>query len=682
MPRALMWKQWRELRALRWVCYGLGAASPLVLLAAAEAAVRGWLPFGKLSSYSTGTVLLEVAPAVMALGLWPLVALLMSAQAYAGDRADGTESFLLERPVPRGLVWRTRFLAALGSTAVVVAVTLASWSLLALTLGADPSIGQAWKLFGFAGSLATAAAFLGGVAAASLLRAPLAGVLLGLILGVIPFAVASVFAGFFPFAQYRNLQLGFLVPWLLPAGYVAASFVVLCRGEPAGRGRWLRGGVALGIAAVCVPAAFAMAAPLAMRLNAGLLPSGAVLVPSPGGEAIVAGHRRGGGAWLIDLETGRKRRFLGPPLHGTAWSADGSRLAVISEAGPLGSHAAGHSRLEFYDARGNPTGTIPLPDLWPHDMRWAGDALVLSYFRSRQDTGLFVVSPEARELRQVDFRQEFLTWSLVGPTSSGELFVARAWIDRAAQDAPESSYRVYPRGPYALFRLDLERAALDARPLLEDEGSVFAARDRLSPSGRYWRVDAHQQKDERRPLLDLTNGIELHAEGLPARAVWLQGDRLAWVETAGVARRLMLAEPGAAPRTLKEWSDRDRRSGPQSRDRSSREVRVSAVPSPDRQRLLVTVYRELSPRPANDIEVDERGEATVVAGMISESLVYDAVEDRWTELPIWPEFLLRGTEHHRTWAGPRTIARTATGFLALEDLARPGEVRTIIGRDG
>src|SRR5437867_13077631 len=102
--RALLWKEWRQLRALRWSAWGLGAMLPALLLAGAEAASRGVSPMGRLSSYSKPQILIEAVPFTFVVGLWPLLALLPGAPAFCGDRAAGAESLLLERPRPRARV--------------------------------------------------------------------------------------------------------------------------------------------------------------------------------------------------------------------------------------------------------------------------------------------------------------------------------------------------------------------------------------------------------------------------------------------------------------------------------------------------------------------------------------------------------------------------------------------------
>jgi len=129
MLRALLRKEWLQLRSLRWVGFCLGALMPLLLVALAEAASRGLTPYGQLSDYSSLDLFMDALP-LMLVALWGLLALLICSQAFAGDRANGTEQFLLERPVPRSAIWRARLLASLASILVLLLSHLLLWAAL------------------------------------------------------------------------------------------------------------------------------------------------------------------------------------------------------------------------------------------------------------------------------------------------------------------------------------------------------------------------------------------------------------------------------------------------------------------------------------------------------------------------------------------------------------------------
>jgi ABC-type transport system involved in multi-copper enzyme maturation permease subunit len=104
----------------------------------------------------------ELLPASFALGLWPLIALMATAQAFAGDRAAGTESFLLERPVPRARVWCARVLASSGTLfAVMVASGALAAAVAALTDAPSNLSWSRWFIIIASGMLAGMLAYVG-----------------------------------------------------------------------------------------------------------------------------------------------------------------------------------------------------------------------------------------------------------------------------------------------------------------------------------------------------------------------------------------------------------------------------------------------------------------------------------------------------------------------------------------
>ena len=304
MFSALIHKEWRQLRALRWAGVGLGALIPLAFLAGAEAAHRGWAPLGTVSSYTFRSILLELVPWAFALGLWPLAALLTTAQSFCGDRTNGTEMFLLERPVTRRAAWWARLLASSSSTVLVALGSLAVWLVFVFT-GTDSgwrTLGEQLRTPALAGLLGLGVAFCGGVAAASLLAAPLASVLLGLVMAAIPEGLGSFLVAAFPHAHYRGVSLGLAAPWALFPAYLFLSYIALCRGEPSGRGRGSRVALTLGLALVVMAFGFVFAAPIVLRLSARQIDTDIRMFPSPAGGAVLIGHGYlGAGGYLIDL---------------------------------------------------------------------------------------------------------------------------------------------------------------------------------------------------------------------------------------------------------------------------------------------------------------------------------------------------------------------------------------------
>src|SRR5215831_2958091 len=287
MFKALVWKEWRQLAHVRWGGLGLGAVLPLAFVAGAQLASHGWLPTGTIKDYSSRDLMYELLPAAFALGLWPLIGLLLASQAFGGDRAAGTESFLLERPVPRGTVWRARLVATLASLLVVLAGSAVVGLVFALLSGPPPEIGWTrWLILGCVGLGLALLASIGAMLAATLLPSPLGAVLLGGIFGGLPVLLAGEMTAGFPYARYGDLALGAVLPPLLVPGYVAASFLASARGEPAGRGRVRRGGsVAAGVLAAVV-LTFIVGAPIAVRATAASGTHGVLAAPG-GGAALV-----------------------------------------------------------------------------------------------------------------------------------------------------------------------------------------------------------------------------------------------------------------------------------------------------------------------------------------------------------------------------------------------------------
>jgi ABC-type transport system involved in multi-copper enzyme maturation permease subunit len=654
MFNALLHKEWIQLRALRWIGLALGLLLPLFLVASAEAAQKGWLPFGRVSNYSPETLYLEVLPAFV-VGLWMLLALLITGQVFAGDRATGTEQFLLERPVRRSSIWAARLAASAGTLIVQMLCHAIVWWLIARSM-ADPNAlawGTALRTLGIGATVGALVAFVAGLVAGSLLNSPMQAVLLGLVLGVIPVGLAGFMTGLFPFAFYRYVPVGAVVPLLLLVGYVFGSFYALCRGEPAGRRRWLRGIVPLGVALLAIPLAFVIAAPLAMRLDAGRLVDGAYLAPSPQGRLTAVFGQRGAG-WLVDLASGRRTRFLPPPIDDASWNPDGSLLAVVNAAGGLGRYSQ-QTKIDFYDVDGRRVRRVTAEDEIPYfgGVTWAGRYVVARTMATVETSGLVIVSIDTGEISELALGQPFGTWTLLGPTPDGTLYVLRR-----LEHPPGARWE---RGTQTLVlqRLIVEAAVLDSEILLEEEGFAPPADQpeftyfyvqKLSPEGRYLVRSATS-------ALDLKSGedVALHNR---YRSAWLSGDRLAWLESGPEGTGLFVGTPGMKGERIRNWD----------------EGAVFIEASPDRARLLARVYRDAvsAPRfPArpNEVEFDE----------LLETWVYDLSSGTWSNAQDW---FVAGTPDDSFrihWAGPRTLAQVGDGRLVLVGLQAPAERHYVIG---
>jgi hypothetical protein len=277
------------------------------------------------------------------------------------------------------------------------------------------------------------------------------------------------------------------------------------------------------------------------------------------------------------------------------------------------------------------------------------------------------VNPATGEVKDLGLESPYWTLGLAGPTDDGRVFVARAEteppLQRGADKTPEAQDKV----PYALFRVDAESARLDATPVLRDSGIPWRAGRRLSPSGRYWLLDRNSGRCDVRPLLDLSTGKEILPEVRSDARNWLAGDALGWKETDERETWLLLARPGDTPKAVRGWRDLD----------------VSLHVSPDRKRILVETF----PRRGGVSAEDTRCKLSETALLARDlpvvsspgAAVYDVERGTWTDLEPWRTGDFVGVRWRRLWAGPRTLARTGPGFLALEYLDRPDVVRDVIG---
>ena len=66
-------------------------------------------------------------------------------------------------------------------------------------------------------------------------------------------------------------------------------------------------------------------------------------------------------------------------------------------------------------------------------------------------------------------------------------------------------------------------------------------------------------------------------------------------------------------------------------------------------------------------------------GKPMENLFFDPSTSQWSEAPRWESAERHPGRYRRVWAGPRTLARTGPGYLALEDIDHPGTIRDVIG---
>ena len=370
MTKALLWKEWRRLRALRWTLVSIGLALPAAFSLAAWAASRGW-GMRAFTGYSVQNILLEAVPAALWIGVWPLAAMVFVVQAFTADRADGTEAFLLDRAVSRRRIWLTRWTAALGSLAVLALAGLAM--LLAFWAGyaeAGRSI-RGLALFAIPGLVLVAATTLAGLGATSLVAAPLPAFLLALVLTASPVLAGIGGTVIFPYASWYGIPLALPAACAIGLAMPLASWIAETQGEPAGRGRRLRAALVLTGALLLSGLGFVIVAPFFVAKAAPMVQL-AVVAPAAGETVLVLGERgfrshdggrgpraslrvpaalaNGPAAFLVDRNTGRRHGFLAPEVQWAQWNATGTKLAVMDNARPFGS--VGASRLRFLGADG------------------------------------------------------------------------------------------------------------------------------------------------------------------------------------------------------------------------------------------------------------------------------------------------------------------------------------------
>jgi ABC-type transport system involved in multi-copper enzyme maturation permease subunit len=661
MLEALFLKEWRQLRVLRWAGIVLGAVLPALVVAGAEAGRRGWLPFGRGGEWSNQEVLGSLSPAMVCLFVWPLMALLLAAQAFTADASTGTESFLLERPVSRGRVWLARLLATVAS-ALTLALVTGGTALVTAVLAAGQASLNPITLGGFAaaGIVAMILAALAALPSASLIRSPVGTVLAGLLFAAAPALAAAFLGAAFPFATLGGsvLPIGLFVPWLVVIGYALASHAAETRGEPAGRGRRFRAARVLAAAAAAVSILFFAGAALAVRSA----PQGFEVVASPRDDVAIALGNWGSGR-LLDTRTGEAVRRLPPPAYAAAWNEDGSVLAVATAGSPFGAMDA-QWRVEFLGADGKsvaPAARGP-GDTYPVEMRWSGGRLVIlaSGFEKRGAAVLLWGRPGDAAFLPLSYRTDGQDLRLVSGDARGVLL--------KRMDPSGSGDGTITK----IVRLDWNGSAVSTswERDLPHRSFLSPWSSPLSPSGRYLTLHVFEPLDNPTPgeggpdrvnrvrpvVLDLDTGASREIEGRSGLAAWIEGDGIVWVARDADVSAVFTAAPGNEPRFERAWAG----------------ARVAISSSPGFHRVLVTVLPRTEEDPIPPFAADSFGPSLLPEGGAEavtgpQLWLFEPAESRWTRLQDQPwspgEFFVAG------WAGPRTIYRHAKGRLVFESIA-------------
>jgi ABC-type transport system involved in multi-copper enzyme maturation permease subunit len=642
MITALFRKEWKQLRSLRLAGAGFILLLPLALVSIVSGAQRSWIPLTPGSNH-TVSELFDVALPVSLVALWGLLALLLSSQSFAGDKGAGTEMFLMEMPVSRSRVWAAKWLATSLSILLQLAFGWAYWYFLTQGLFDPPPGG--WHVSGLmllgGGLAAGVICCLSAAIAAAFLQTPMHALLLGGVLAALPFGLSTTAVGAFPFAFYRSIPLPLVFPWLLLIGYAVGAYRITCCGEPLGRGKLKRGLVTLTVALLAIPVLFSVATPLAMRADVGRqFAYGAFVGSSSGAAAAVADYQSSG--VLIDVASGERLRYLAPPIRGLSWNADGTMVAVIHQAKPLGGFSEGMV-VEFIDDRGRSVRTVPLEEYHLTGRSfWAGDDFVVSVGTGfSKGTGLLLIPVQTGDMRLIEIDLPLAAWKILGPADDGSAYLFQVTSELPTDRSRGLYKEMIEQGVTStLKRIDMRTGSVDPEILYEEMIVPYIMEGALSPSGKYWlRLPMGSGTWS---VLDLEtfSRTEIDATGM---AYWMSDDRLAWTEQDGDDINLRIGPHTGAP-IVQSWTGQ----------------RIGLVLSPDKRTLLVTASSEQYTIMQYWLNNSEQG------GLIEITSWFAQLND--------PDQTFR-----LEWAGPHTLGLSGRGMAALVDIDQSGEIRWIHG---
>lgn len=326
--------EWKQLRMLRWVGTLFAAALPVLVALAAEAATRGWMPFGRLGTYDGATLMSEVIPGMVVV-VWGLLTGLIVAQAFGTERGSTTGWWARSLPIAASERFAARLLAS-AATIVVIAAASSASVVAGSAVGGPGRIGLS-SLLGLAGSLVVLLVFVATLAACAFVRNPMQAFLLGLVLLGFGFGLSSGFAATFPFSDWiPGPPAAAWVPAGLVLGFPLAAWIATCRGEPAGRGGRLRATTVLVAVLVAGFVVFATTGRIAVDRGAERGNSG--WNPSPDGRRTVFVDHELGTYWRYDVARAERGGLLGRgALFGVArWNGPGERFGLIRHVTRLG----------------------------------------------------------------------------------------------------------------------------------------------------------------------------------------------------------------------------------------------------------------------------------------------------------------------------------------------------------
>ncbi len=438
MSRALVWKEWRENRAVMLVGNGLVVALPLLTAALVASS----------SDVTTADVSVDLWSRLVATMIWPVFGALFGATALGAERGAGTLDFVAMRPLSRARLWTTKVAVA---AACQMSVMLTSAALLAAL---DPRAGRAvWRMvFGDWQTAALGAwlLFSSALVASAWTKRPLAAATASAILAAIVVVPAAVISGaVVAFANpgtevFRGAASVWRGPsmasWFVPIGLVTAGFLSFSFWRFAGselrQSRTRSVGL---VAAVFVVGTLPALAPPVVAQVALTPEWGDVieLTIDPEGSTVlltvVSPSRRQSQVWRAPLEGGEPRRLSGrwPMAFEPFFSGDGRKVAFFSGSdtrtwGPI-------QPLDLWMASPDGSEDSELAENLPKygarspalEAMFSADSRSIVILRG---SALSIVSVEASEVSTIDTR-EFVGREgyarLIGVSSDGEeVFVA------------------------------------------------------------------------------------------------------------------------------------------------------------------------------------------------------------------------------------------------------------------
>ncbi len=477
MLKALLWKEWREQRAITAAGLGLALLTPALLTAWAvgSAGARDLWVAAELSAFVSAAI------------VWPLLAAIVGATTGGDELSRGTLRFLMSRPVSRERIWLTKTLTGALSLAAVVGFSFA------VSASFSSFAGNEKLLFPFTTGLPGFAAipnsvlrvylagavvlvYVAAVFFAAFVARPMASAMLGLAAAV---GLCGMILTIQRALAYQPWDLGGSEPFAF-AALAAASGVVLAAGlllyRISNAGTSERSRRAGGVIGVAVLAAVAGSTALVGAATTRIDPrrsSLQFLASVPGAdEAVVTAD---GGDWVgsqyFVLDADGSFQPLTPRMSGRgALSPDGRFFAYVTGIGTAGLRGAGCGiRMVGLDGRGD-RELARFPGIGgssggcrPRDMRLAG--MEFSPDESRLalvvDGSLFVIDTDGgTPPRRVT--TEGVTHD-AAPTSDAEARARRAWDVRGVVGWSSDGSRIVMRGPTFVATIEADSGAVVRR---------------------------------------------------------------------------------------------------------------------------------------------------------------------------------------------------------------------------